>query len=215
MTKHKDTDQLAHWAGQEGSAYVERNPHSMAEYEALYAKDYGVSRQAMNEACLGELPRDLSVLEVGANVGVQLEFLRTMGFSHLVGIDINADAVREAGKLHPKVEVKQGSGFDLQFEDNSFDMVYTSGVLIHVAPTDALDVMREMHRTSRSYIWGFEYYAPSYEEVTYRGQSDRLWKTDFAKMFADNFPDLTLVYEKKYPMPDGNVSQMYLLKKKS
>jgi len=41
------------------------------------------------------------------------------------------------------------------------------------------------------------------------------WKTDFAKVYTENFPDLRLLKEKRYPyLRDKNlVDQMFLLEK--
>lgn len=216
MSLQKTTKQISHWAGEEGRAYIDRNPQSIKEFEEVYMKDYGVTRVAMNEEFLADLPRDIRILEVGANIGLQLEFLRTKGFTNLLGIEVNPYGVERAKALHPKVDIIHGSGFELPFKDGWFDLVYTSGVLIHISPADVGGIMSEMHRVSRGLIWGFEYYAPTYTEIAYRGKEDLLWKTDFAALYASRFPDLTLVREKKYPMTDGvNASQMFLLRKRA
>ncbi|MDO8561481.1 MAG: methyltransferase domain-containing protein [bacterium] len=214
MASAKTTKQISHWSGEEGNNYVERNPHSTAEMDEVYVADCGVSRSAMNRDFLGTIEKSISVLEVGANVGTQLQFLYDQGFSKILGVDVNRRAITEAKHLYPSVDVVEGSGFDLPFKDGSFGLVYTSGVLIHISPDDIKSIMSEMHRVSSRYIWGFEYYAPEYTPVTYRGKKDLLWKTDFADLFLAQFPDLRLVKEKKYPMTDGvNVNQMYLLEK--
>lgn len=214
MKAQKLTDQLKEWSGDMGKKYTDRNPQTPEEYDRLYLKDYDVTRTAMDEEFLGDLPRNLSVLEVGCNIGVQLEFLRRMGFTNLTGVEINEYAVKRAKELHPDIEFIAGSGFELPFDDASFDFVYTSGVLIHISPDDIGKIMSEMHRVTRKYVWGFEYYAPTYTEVTYRGNSNLLWKTDFGNLFATSFRDLSMRMEKKYPMTDGaNTSQMYLLEK--
>jgi hypothetical protein len=113
------------------------------------------------------------------------------------------------------VDIIHASGFDLPFQSGWFDLVFTSGVLIHTAPKDIQDFMSELHRVSRSFIWGFEYYSPTYTEVPYRGNTDLLWKTDFCALYLKEFPDLELVHERKYLMTDEKrVSQMFLLKKR-
>ncbi|MCC6563347.1 methyltransferase type 11, partial [Candidatus Uhrbacteria bacterium] len=82
--------QAAAWSSDFGNAYVTRNPQSIEEIEQLYAKDYAVSRRSMNEAFLGPLDRSIRILEVGANIGSQLELLRQMGFTNSIGVDVNA-----------------------------------------------------------------------------------------------------------------------------
>ena len=214
MTNGKETTQLSEWAGEMGKLYTDRNPQSVEEFDRVYLKDYGVTRTSMNDEFLGGVEKKMNVLEVGANIGLELELLRRMGFPDLTGIDINEHAVAQAKKIHPEVRVLQGSGFALPFDDASYDLVFTSGVLIHISPADIQDIMREMHRVSRRYIWGFEYYAPAHTEVVYRGNKNLLWKADFCKTFLDSFPGLRVIKEKKYAMTAGvNVSQMYLLEK--
>jgi pseudaminic acid biosynthesis-associated methylase len=113
--------------------------------------------------------------------------------------------------------ILQGSGFEIPFKTEIFDLVFTSGVLIHIAPPDLPIVMREIYRCSSQYIWGLEYYAESMVEVRYRGNTGVLWKGDFASIFLRSFPDLTLIKKRFYPYVNdherGNLDCMYLLKK--
>ncbi len=210
----KITDQINFWQGDFGNGYVDRNPQSIAELNGLYHKDYGVTRKKMNEEFLADMDRNVKILEVGANIGLQLEGLRRMGFSNLLGVEINAHAVLQAKRLHPDVDVIRGSGFELPFRDGYFDLVFTSGVLIHVAPKDLPEMLKEVVRVSRSLIWGFEYYGSEPEEIVYRGRTGFLWKRDFSDFYHQSFSELMLVKERKYPMNGSeNVSQMFLFKK--
>lgn len=210
----KITDQVKFWQGDFGRRYVDRNPHSIAEVAELYEKDYGVTRREMNDMFLGKIPRHSKILEIGANIGLQLEELRHMGFTNLLGVEVNTHAVMQAKRRHPLVDVISGSGFDLPFRDKYFDLVFTSGVLIHIAPKDLPLILKEIVRVSRSFIFGFEYYSSKPKAVVYRGKKGFLWKRDFAGFYRQSFPALTLVKETKYPMSDSrNISQMFLLKK--
>ena len=47
--------------------------------------------------------------------------------------------------------------------------------------------MREIHRVSRRYIACVEYFADSPEEVTYRGESGRMWRRDYGSAYMDLF----------------------------
>ncbi|KKK93499.1 hypothetical protein LCGC14_2692290, partial [marine sediment metagenome] len=70
------------------------------------------------------------------------------------------------------------------------------------------------YRCSKKYIWGFEYFANEYTEVSYRGHDDLLWKGDFAKLYLDTFDDLRLLKEKKYKyLCNTNVDSIFLLEK--
>lgn len=204
------------WEKDFGSAYTDRNPQSVEGLEALHAKDYGVSRKQMNEDFLGSLDRGIRILEVGANIGLQIEMLRQMGFENVVGIEINEHAIESAKQIHPQANIIKGNALKLPFNDDEFDLVYTSGVLIHIAPEDLPTVMGEIVRVSKKLVWGFEYYAPELTNIPYQGRTDLLWKRDFAATYMENFPNLQLVKEQKYPMLGSqNVTQMFLLEKRA
>lgn len=113
------------------------------------------------------------------------------------------------------INIIKATADDIPFKDNYFDMVFTSGVLIHIAPDNIDMVLDEIYRCSKEFIWGFEYYADEYTEVNYRGNSDLLWKTNFVKLYMDRFPDLELIKEEKYKyLYNDNVDSMFLLRKK-
>lgn len=202
------------WGGKAGNAYVDRNPLSIQDSDNLYLKDYGVTRRELNERFLGNLNRDLKILEVGANIGLQLELLRLMGFKNLFGVELNDYAVEKAKKLHPRVDVIRGSAFNLPFRDGYFDLVFTSGVLIHIAPRDLPQVLDEIHRITNRYIWCYEFAARELIEVTYRDRQELFWRQDFLKLYLDRFPDLKVVKTEEIPvLKSSNFSQMFLLEK--
>lgn len=209
------TRQMEEWAGDFGEEYTRRNTLSLATLESLYEEKYGITRTAMNDAFVGNLDRNMKVLEVGSNTGNQLLCLQKMGFSHLYGIELQHYAVEFSKSRIKAINLIQGSAFDLPFKDSYFDIVFTSGLLIHINPEDISLVMEEMHRCTSQYIWGMEYYAEQYVEIEYRGHSNMLWKSDFPKLFLNLFSDLELVEKQLYKYRDGdNADVMYLLKKK-
>ncbi len=210
----KITPQVKFWQEEGGREYTDRNAQSVDEMNRCYIKEYNIPRIAMNEEFMADLDRSLTILEIGANKGLQLELLRIMGFKNLLGIEVNEYAIARAKTIHPNIEIIPGSGFELPFRDGAFDLVFTSGVLIHIAPDDLPRMMKEIFRVSRRYIWGFEYFAPTPTKVVYRGNNELLWKTDLAQLYCEQFPDLQVVKEKKYHLTDSeNISQMFLLEK--
>lgn len=206
------THQMNEWSGAFGREYTDRNPHDAQEMNRLYTEQFGLTRTELNEDFMGSLDRSLRILEVGANVGTQLQMLQSMGFKNLYGVELQWYAVEEAKKHSKGINLLQGSAFDLPFKDGYFDLIYTSGVLIHISPTDIGRAISEIRRCTRRYVWGFEYYAESYTEIPYRGQSNLLWKTNFAGEYMSWFPELHLVKERMVPYRSGGfVDQMYLL----
>ena len=210
------TQQEEVWNGEFGEKYTDRNIMSPDELDQLCIDNYGISRTELNKEVLDKLNVDI-ILEVGCNVGNQLLLLKMMGYTNLWGIELQEYAVEIARKRTSGINIAKGSAFDSPYKNNFFDLVFTSGVLIHISPDDIDKVLDEMYRCTNKYIWGFEYYNPEgYQMVDYRGADSLLWKTDFAKLFLDRFPDLRIVCKKiiKYKNND-NLDIMYLLEKRN
>lgn len=211
----KTTRQMAEWMGDFGRDYTDRNPQSLEELEALYRHNFGINRTELNERFLGLLDRSARILEVGSNVGTQLQCLQHMGFTNLYGIELQSYAVELSKQGTRNINIIQGSAFDIPFKDGFFDMVFTSGVLIHIAPDQLGEVLKEIYRCAKTYIWGFEYWASQCTEVYYRGHDGLLWKQDFAQVYCGTFKDLELIQEWKVPyLNQNNVDSMFLLRKK-
>ena len=204
------------WSGDFGAAYTERNPHTVEQMDALYRKNFGLARFELNSEFLGGMERTIRILEVGTNVGVQLQFLQNMGFRKLYGMDVQTGALKEAGKLRRGIEWIEGAASAIPFDDGFFDLVFTSGVLIHISPDNITAVMREIHRCTNRYIWGFEYFSEKYTPILYRGRDDLLWKANFRQLYLDLFPDLQLIKERKVPyLSNDDYDMMFLLEKKT
>lgn len=208
------TPQIETWTGDFGREYTDRNSMTPAEVDALFRNNYGVTRRELNERFLAAVPADAHILEVGCNLGNQLLLLQDAGYRNLYGIEIQEYALAKARVRLPNVQLVQATAFDIPFPAGYFDLVFTSGVLIHIAPDDLPRAMEEIHRCSNSYIWGIEYYSPESTAVNYRGHQELLWKMDYAKIYLDRFDDLELVKREQLPYLDNpNVDCMFLLRK--
>lgn len=208
------TDQEKKWAGEFGKAYTDRNTLSPSELDALYTRDFGFTKTELNKEFIGDMDRDIRILEVGSNDGNQLLLLQKMGFRDLWGMDIGDYAVELSKQRCKGINIIKASALDIPFKDDYFDLVFTNRVLIHVAPDDLSQVMDEIYRITRRYIWCHEYFAEEKTEVNYRGNKDLLWKNNFMSLFLSHYKGLSLVKEKKHKyITDGNVDQTFLLRK--
>ncbi|MEK7518889.1 MAG: pseudaminic acid biosynthesis-associated methylase [Patescibacteria group bacterium] len=212
MVQH-NTHQQSFWSGSFGQGYNDRNTWTLKGFDQFYRKTWGTTRTAMNRSFLRGLKIN-TTLEMGANIGLQLRHLQAMGIKNLYGVELQWDAVERAKQLTHGISIIQGSAFDLPFKNNYFDLVFTSGVLIHIHPRDQKKAMREMYRVSNKYIWGFEYFNPTEQEIPYRGNRNVLWKNNFLKLWQKNCPGLKLVKMKKFRyVGQTNEDVMYLFKK--
>jgi len=200
------TKQMKKWDGRFGKEYTKRN---------IDAKDnYNISRSELNTLFLDGIDRNIRVLEVGCNIGNQLLTLQGMGFNSLYGIDVQHEAVELSKGKNKNINIIYGSAFDIPFRDDFFDLVFTSGLLIHIGPGDIGSVLSEIYRCTNRFVWGLEYYAPKYTEIVYRGEDALLWKADFVDLYLNAFSDLRLIREKELLYPDSsNRDYMFLLEK--
>jgi pseudaminic acid biosynthesis-associated methylase len=209
-----NTAQISRWRGDFGQEYTDRNSLTSPQLDELYQRNYGLTRSELNQRFLADVPRDARVLEVGCNMGIQLGMLRDLGFWNLFGIEIQHQALKRAKARTPEVLVAEASAFEIPFADRSFDLVFTSGVLIHIAPDDLRRAMYEIYRCSRRFIWGFEYDSPNPVEVPYRGNRDLLWKMNYAETFLEEFEDLRVLRREQLNyLADENTDCMFLLEK--
>lgn len=210
-----ETAQTEVWKSEFGREYTDRNTFDVDALDSLYRTNYGLTRTLINQNFLCTISKDATFLEVGCNTGNQLLLLQRMGYGHLSGLELQPYALEIARSRTRNISLVQGSALSIPHGDAMFDVVFTSGVLIHIAPPDLSRAMDEIHRCARKFIWGLEYYAPSVTEVNYRNRSGLLWKQDYAQRYLQRFEDLELVREQHLPYLEGsNVDTVFLLRKK-
>lgn len=180
--------QLEAWRGDFGDAYIERNAPTESTIEA---------RILMWKRILGGLGDDPPerILEIGTNIGLNLRALRRLTNASLIAIEPNAAARAKliADEVVPAADIHDGIASDVPLRDGVADLVFTSGVLIHVPPENLAASCAEIYRLSSKYIVCCEYFAVHPEEVTYRGESEMLFKRDFGDFWMSQHPDLSLV----------------------
>lgn len=162
--------QEAFWRGSFGDEYRERN---RVEWER---------RRSFWDLIL-EKTAARTVLEVGCNAGWNLLALRACDPTvKLRGVDVNAAALAEARAR--SLDAREASGREIgALWPRRFDLTFTAGVLIHVAPDDLLPTMHSIIATSRRWVLAVEYWAEKEEQVEYRGHEQRLWRRPFGAAY--------------------------------
>ena len=178
------------WSEEFGDRYVERNRAASEGRQPLWR-------------WLHEGHPFANALEVGCNLGGNLRWLAELIEPRDVwGVDINARALREARAALPDVNAVYSPARSLPFRDASFELTFSTGVLIH-QPPDALPlVMNEIVRCSRRYVLCGEYFAEELTEVPYRGERGALYKRDWGALYQSLFPELRLL-ERRFEARGG------------
>lgn len=183
----KISPQLKFWTGKFGQSYWRRNQLS-PENIKIGVKAY---RRIFDGIKVN------SVLEVGSNIGNNLVIIRK-----LLGPKVKLYAV-EPNQLALSI-LKKNQGLNLTntfktdaahipLADNSVDLTFTSGVLIHIAPDDLLSAATEIVRVAKKYVLCLEFFSHEPEEKPYRGRRNVFFKRDFGAFYLDHFPELRTV----------------------
>jgi pseudaminic acid biosynthesis-associated methylase len=180
--------QEALWRGDFGNVYIDRNVVTDDRLAAL-TKHWARILRAMD----GTPPT--SILEAGANIGLNLRAIRRLTEARFFALEPNAKARARLveDKIVPAENVLDGLCQSIPLRDGTADMAFTSGVLIHIHPDNLLAACRELHRVARRFVVCIEYFADKPEEILYRGQSEALFKRDFGAFYMENFSDLRVV----------------------
>lgn len=102
-----------------------------------------------------------SILEIGCNVGANLDRLRELGYQRLGGVEISEAALQELRTTYPQLaasaDLHLGAAETVLagLADDSVDVVFTMAVLLHIHPASTR-IFREMARVARSYICTIE-----------------------------------------------------------
>lgn len=201
------TEQEEFWSGEFGTDYIGRNEGSQ-----LLASNLNFFVKSLNQA--GKIK---SVLEFGANIGMNLKALKLL-FPDInpSGIEINSQAAQILEKIIGKENVFTGSIFEFE-PKGKVDLVLIKGVLIHINPDMLPNVYDKLYQSSEKFILVAEYYNPSPVSIPYRGHMDKLFKRDFAGELMDKYPDLELIdygfsYKRDRAFPQDDIT-WFLLKK--
>lgn len=194
------TEQEEFWAGEFGEGYMDRNN----------SDELVVRRMVHFAQFLRSAPQVHSILELGCNVGMNLLALKRLNpHFELEAFEINPKAAQVARELDV-AQVHTGTVIARIELEQTYDLTFTSGVLIHINPEALPNVYDNLYRLSRRYILINEYYNPTPVTIAYRGESDRLFKRDFAGELMDRYGlklvDYGFLYRRDnyFPRDDSN-----------
>jgi SAM-dependent methyltransferase len=111
----------------------------------LIVSDYSLKYLDFIEKVELSLPKGSTILEAGCGTGQTLSYLSKC--HDTIGLDISLAALNLA-RINCKYPVL-GSIFKIPFKDNTFDLVYNSGVIEHFKDPDNVAALTEMARVTK------------------------------------------------------------------
>ncbi len=154
------------------------------------------------------LDRKMSILELGCNIGLKLEYLKQLGFENLTGLEINKDTVNQASKRNTDIKFIHGTIEDF-VPESSYDLVFTSETLIYFSPENIKFISDKIQRMAKKYIFGKEFFSESPKEFKHRSDDLVFWSNDYQTMFKN----MKTIKARKIKNPNGLIENSYLLSK--
>lgn len=184
------TQQTDLWEGKFGDFYQERNLVTEQEWQnraKLWETIFKIIYMST-----GVFPS--SVLEVGAGQGPNLMAIEKLALSAQKPVKLYATEINEKARLHLQENVKSVEILHDIPKQETVDLIYTYGVMIHVHPAHIMGLQKQMFEASSRYIVCAEYFAPDMRPLPYRGEKDALWLNDYGKLWMNNFPLRVISY---------------------
>lgn len=157
-----------------------RSPHPVGNWPSDYIRP--VWRSKILADWIGKLgiPKDGRILEVGCNVGRNLQYLRSQGYTKLSGIEISGHAIARMRKAYPGLDgfaaIYQGAAEDvLPGISESYDLIFTMAVLEHIHPDSIVGVVDQMARLTGTVLA---------IEPTHGHSGEYQWPHDLELLFA-------------------------------
>jgi hypothetical protein len=133
-----------------------------------------------------------SIMEIGCASAPNLRLARDkLPNAKLVGIDINKKAIKTARNYFlqendNKTEffIKSADNLD-DFQDNSFDVLFSQAVLVFVPPSNIRKAIHGMTRISKKYVVLNEYHLKGEPDGLFDGGR---WVYDYSAIIKEHFP---------------------------
>lgn len=180
-----NSEQEKFWATTYAENYIRKNQEF----------DHNLGAEAWGKM-LANVDGDINTfLECGCNIGRNIEQInRILPNAQPSIIEISKPAFAFVCSRYSLIHAFNGAILESSFDNDSFDLVFTMGVLIHINPEQLIDHLEKMFRYSSKYILMGEYFNRTPISIEYQGEKDKLFKRDFGKLFIENFDVKLLDY---------------------
>lgn len=128
-----------------------------------------------------------SILEIGCNVGRNLNALFNSGYKNLTGVEISKRAIEESRRQYPHLEVtlRNSSVEDWVKEKDEYDCIFSMAVMVHL-PYESDWVLKEISKKTRKVLITIE----DEENITWkhfpRNYGEIFTKFGWKQIFAED-----------------------------
>lgn len=180
-----NSEQEKFWATTYAKEYIKKNQEF----------DHDLGAEAWGKMLAKVNSEIQSYLEFGCNIGRNIEQInKVLPNAQPAIIEISKPAFNFVCSRYKLSHAFNGAILESSFDHNSFDLVFTMGVLIHINPEQLLAHMERMLQYSSRYILMGEYFNRTPISIEYQGEKEKLFKRDFGKLFLENFDVKLLDY---------------------
>lgn len=126
---------------------MDKSKQASSVYDEIakkYAKEFSKPSEHIEEF-LALLPKNAKILDAGCGVGVNAEFMASEGFE-IVGIDLSKEMINIARKKFPQIDFRQQDIREIDSPPNSFNGIFASFSLIHIAKKDIPTLLKKFHK---------------------------------------------------------------------
>lgn len=119
-------------------------------------RNYRTPDQSQELVAVAEMVRataPANILDVGSGYGRMYEYLKPLGLTENYTMCDFADSMRHRCERETGILPDDWDGITLPYADDSFDLVFTFSVFLHVIPEHVRGFFAEQARVSRRYIY--------------------------------------------------------------
>lgn len=140
-------------------------------------------REYLANLILSKKPK--KILEIGTFGGYNLRKIHSIDQKiELFGFDINKEALKYAKTHCEAINTIHGSIYEINkyFNNNSFDLVFTAGVLIHIPNKNIQSIIKNLINISNNNIIHAEHHG-NFQKLKMTGMR---WKHDFLDLYKEH-----------------------------
>lgn len=178
---------------------------SNKQIESYWTSDKATLRSIWFAECLKKYSFD-SVFEIGVFSGRNIKYIKDI-FPGIKagGLDVNSKAIQFTKEKMPDLELFCIDLYDIEKLQFMYDIVYTSGTLIHIVPDDLEGVIKKILPHASKYVMHIEEIGkntlvagPKHMGPSKKESDQCQWAPDLLAVYRD------LGYEPEViPLPDG------------